>query len=468
MSYKDVVWMPADDLLFSSSFLGLGEAPYEGIVAAIARWYYRRFIVTQQFRAAYVIVAEQAGIRFWRGVRLAVIGRMAVKKDMRKGRLKRATTNTRQIGLALDAVAAYGRGIIRGVMSYTHTKSRWIVSAEPKWSFSDPTDIESWDVDGLIVQTFSREFEKRVIKLGLPAINVSNFCEGEMHLPSVLPDDDAVAVMAADYLISLGFRQLAYCWGGSTQYGRLRAEGFRRRAAESHVQVHECNAAKTRLDNWIPGLPKPIGVLGCNDDWAHRILNAARQQSIKVPDEMAVLGVDNDELFNALVTPSLSSVALPTEQIGHEAASQLDRLMNGEKLEPRVTLLPPVRIVPRASTDVLSIEDEDIVLAVRFIREHASEPLQVDDVLDHVPLSRRSLERRFHLLVRHSITDEIRQAHVNRAKDLLVNTDLAMSQVATASGFTTATRLGIVFHKEVGQSPTEFRRRTRVMRHSNA
>jgi LacI family transcriptional regulator len=216
-----------------------------------------------------------------------------------------------------------------------------------------------------------------------------------MYLPSVLPDDDAIAVMAVDYLISLGFRQLAYCWSGSSQYGRLRLEGFRRRAGESGIKVHECNAATTRLDNWLQGLPKPIGVLGCNDDWAHRLLNAARQQSIKVPDELAVLGVDNDELFNALVTPSLSSIALPTEQIGYEAASQLDRLMNGDKLESPVTLLPPVRVVPRASTDVLSIEDEDIILAVRFIREHASEPLQVDDVLDHVPLSRRSLERRF-------------------------------------------------------------------------
>jgi LacI family transcriptional regulator len=177
---------------------------------------------------------------------------------------------------------------------------------------------------------------------------------------------------------------------------------------------------------------------------------------------MAVLGVDNDELFNALVTPSLSSIELPTEQIGFEAAAQLDRLMNGEKLAP-LTLLPPVRVVPRASTDVLSIEDDDIVLAVRFIREHAAEPLQVDDVLDHVPLSRRSLERRFRQLVRHSITDEIRRAHISRAKELLANTDLAMSQVAAGSGFTTATRLGIVFHKEVGESPSEFRRRARVM-----
>ncbi len=381
---------------------------------------------------------------------------------MPKGRKKKPATRSRRIGLALDAVAAYGRGIIRGVMTYTHTKSRWTVSAEPQWSFSDPIDIERWDVDGLIVQTFSREFEKRVIKLGLPATNVSNFCEGETHLPSVLPDDDAVAVMAADYLISLGFRQLAYCWAGTMQYGRLRLEAFRRCAAEKGIPVHECDATATRLDKWILELPKPIGVLGCNDDWAHRILNAAHQQGVKVPDQLAVLGVDNDELFNALVTPSLSSIALPTEQIGFEAASRLDRLMNGERLEPASILLPPVRVVPRASTDVLSIGDEDIVLAVRFIREHASEPLQVDDVLNHVPLSRRSLKHRFRQLVKHSITDEIRRAHINRAKDLLANSDLAMSQVAVASGFTTATRLGIVFHKEVGESPTEFRRRARV------
>ena len=385
-----------------------------------------------------------------------------MQRELRKARVEKSPTRARRIGLALDAVAAYGRGIIRGVMAYTHTKARWTVNAEPQWSFSDPIDIESWDVDGLIVQTFSREFENRVLKLGVPATNVSNFCEGEAQLPSVLPDDDAVAVLAADYLISLGFRELAFCWAGTMQYGRIRLEAFRRRAAESGIPVHEFNAKYAQLDKWILGLPKPIAVLGCNDDWAHRILNTAHQEGIKVPDQLAVLGVDNDELFNALVTPSLSSIALPTEQIGFEAASQLDRLLNGEKLETSLTLMPPVHVVPRASTDVLSIADEDIVLAMRFIREHASEPLQVDDVLDHVPLSRRSLERRFRQVVRHSITDEIRRAHINRAKDLLANTDLAMSQVATASGFTTATRLGIVFHKEVGQSPTEFRRRSRV------
>jgi LacI family transcriptional regulator len=389
--------------------------------------------------------------------------RSSLKRSMRKRRPNKSARQSRRIGLALDAVAAYGRGIIRGVMTYAHTKPDWTITVEPQWSFSEPADIERWEVDGLIVQTFSREFEKRVIDLGLPATNVSNFCGDELRLPSVLPDDDAVAVMAANYLISLGFRQLAYCWPGTTQYGRLRLEGFRRRVAESEVPVHECDASSTDLDKWIQRLPKPIGVLGCNDDWAHRILKSARRQGFKVPDQIAVLGVDNDELFNAFVTPSLSSIALPAEQIGFEAAAQLDRLMNGEKLGHSPTLFPPLRIVPRASTDVLAIEDEDVVLAVRFIREHAAEPLQVDDVLDHVPLSRRSLERRFAQLVDHSISDEIRRAHIERAKHLLVNSDLAMPQVATASGFTTATRLGIVFHKEVGESPTDFRRRARAL-----
>ena len=384
-------------------------------------------------------------------------------KDMRKRRLDKSASAPRRIGLALDAVAAYGRGVIRGVMTYTHTKPNWTITVEPQWSFSEPTEMERWDVDGLIVQTYSREFEKRVIDIGLPATNVSNVSGEELHLPSVLPDDNAVAVMAANYLISLGFRQLAYCWSGTNQYGRLRLEGFRRCAAASGIPFHEYNATSAQLNNWIQQLPKPIGVLGCNDDWAHRILKAAHQQGVKVPDQMAVLGVDNDELFNSLVRPSLSSIALPAEQIGFEAAEQLDRLMNGEMPKSSPTLLPPLRVVARASTDVLAIEDEDIVLAVRFIREHASEPLQVDDVLDHVPMSRRSLERRFRQLVSHSISDEIRRAHIERAKHLLVNSDLAMPQVATASGFTTATRLGIVFHKEVGESPTDFRRRARAL-----
>ena len=199
-----------------------------------------------------------------------------------------------------------------------------------------------------------------------------------------------------------------------------------------------------------------------NDDWAHRVLIAAHRNNIKVPDEMAVMGVDDDELFNTLVTPSLSSIAIPAEQVGYEAAAMLDRIMDGHKPKRDPMLLQPVRVVARASTDVLTISDPEVVQALRFIRDHSSEPLQVDDVMDAVPMSRRSLERRFRTLVGHSISDEIRRAHVERAKQLLLSTDMAMPQIAAASGFTSGTRLGIVFLREVGEPPTEYRRRVRA------
>jgi len=337
-----------------------------------------------------------------------------------------------------------------------------MITVEPAWSFGAPPDITQWAVDGLIVQTFSREFEDRVLNLKLPAANVSNFCNETNRLPTVLPDDVAVGRMAADYLLSLGFRELGFCWPGGLPYAKLRMDAFVARAAESRVAVSICNANEQDLAQWVTDLPKPIGILGCNDDWAHRMLNATRRQGVKVPDEVAVLGVDDDELFNTLVTPSLSSIALPAEQIGYQAAAMLDRLMDGAKVQKSPLLLPPLRVVARESTDVLTVNDPDVVLALRFIREQVSQPLQVDDVLDHVALSRRSLERRFRQLVGHSISDEIRHVHVEKAKQLLINTDMAMPQVAAASGFTSATRLGIVFQSQVGEPPTKFRARSRL------
>ena len=376
-----------------------------------------------------------------------------------------AVFQVRRIGLAIDPVGSYGRGVIRGIMNFCRAEPCWIIAVEPLWSFGRWPAVDEWEVDGIIVQTFSREFEEQVRRSGLPATNVSNLVREEIHLPTVIPDDEAVGRMAAEYLLSLGFRDLAFCWNGNTAYGELRLKAFRAHAAEHGAVVHEYDGA-TKLGEWLTALPKPAGVLGCNDDHAHRVLNEARRQGVKVPDQLAVLGVDDDELFNTLVTPSLSSIALPAQQIGYEAAAKLDRLMKGERSGEHsgelVTRLPPLRVVSRESTDVLSIDDADVVLALRFIRDHASRPIQVDDVLDSVPLSRRSLERKFRRAVGHSVSEEIRRARLERAKQLLIQTDFAMPQVAAASGFTTATRLGIVFQRELKETPTEFRRRVRA------
>lgn len=367
----------------------------------------------------------------------------------------------RRIGLAVDAVAAYGRGVIRGIMSYCRSNPRWMITVEPLWSFGSLPDIREWEVDGLIVQTFSREFEDCVLQLGTPATNVSNFCQGVDRLPTVLPDDTTIGRMGADYLLSIGFTRLGFCWPGDMPYGKLRIDAFRARAAEAGVEMIECNISREDLGNWLNRVPKPIGVMGCNDDWAHRALNLCARRGIKVPDEVAILGVDNDELFNTLVTPSLSSIAIPAEEIGFQAAQMLERILNGETLPQKLQLLQPLRIVPRESTDVINVADPDVVRAIRFIRANAGVPFQVDEVVEAVPLSRRSLERRFRELLGHSISDEITKAHVERAKQLLSTTDLPMSQIAAACGFANSTRFGIVFRNALGESPTDYRRRAR-------
>jgi LacI family transcriptional regulator len=260
----------------------------------------------------------------------------------------------------------------------------------------------------------------------------------------------------------LGLKDLGFVWPGDTEFGQLRLNAFRQTAAAAGLQMHECNVSHTAIEAWLRKLPKPVGILGCNDDWAHRVLKAARRLEIKVPDQMAVLGVDDDELINTLMTPSLSSIALPTEQIGYEAASLLDRMINRETIQPEQFRLAPLRVVPRQSTEMTFVEDADVASAMRFIVEHASQPIHIEQVLKHVPLSRRSLERRFREILGRSVSEEIRRVHVERAKQLLITTDLAVKQIAAACGFESSTRMGIVFQQEVHETPTGFRQRSRM------
>jgi LacI family transcriptional regulator len=176
-----------------------------------------------------------------------------------------------------------------------------------------------------------------------------------------------------------------------------------------------------------------------------------------VPDEIAVMGIDNDELIVRLTTPPLSSIDINAERVGFEAAKLLDSLMRGQPAPKEPVLVPPMGLVTRQSTDVLAIEDEDVAAAVKFIREHRARPINVKDVLEQVPVSRRSLYRKFRDATGRSLAEEIRLAHIQQAKRLLSTTDWPVSRVADASGFSGATRFGIVFRRATGLTPTQYR-----------
>ena len=367
----------------------------------------------------------------------------------------------KNIGLAIDAVGAYGRGVIRGIMAYCQTNPSWRITIEPRWSFMQMPNPERWDVDGIIVQISSVEAEGRLMRRRKPVVNISNFRNFE-RLPAVIPDDAAIAVMAADYLVDRGFAHYGFCGPGDLEFARLRLRAFQDRLAERGFTCSLCNTINTDIIDWLRSLPKPVAVLGCNDDWAHHVLNACRTLSLRVPDQVAVLGVDDDELFNTLVSPSLSSIEVPTQKIGFEAAALLDRMMNNEKVGRIIKHLPPRRVVSRASTDVVALQDADLATAIRYIRDHAHKPLRVSDLLDHITLSRRTLERRFREEVGHSVQEEMQRVHIERSKSLLLTTDMSMAAIALHSGFTSATRFGIAFRREMGTTPGEFRTSRRI------
>ena len=372
-----------------------------------------------------------------------------------KSKFKRAF-KPRKIGLPIDVVGAYGRGVVRGIMAYAKPRN-WVITVEPSWGLEQIPEVKDWDVEGVIVQVGSARFQTRLIQRKIPATNVSNFIP-QINLPTVIPDDRAVGILAADYFRGRGFQHFGFCGPPEHGFSRLRLEGFAQRVEQVGGDLHMCDPRKQDMPAWARALPHPVAVLGCNDHWAHRLLNECRRAGIEVPAQMAILGVDNDDLMNTLVMPSLSSIELPTERIGFEAAALLDRILDGGKPPGSPMLLAPRGVVTRQSTDVSAIADADVIVALTFIREHADQPIRVEDVLDAVPLGRRTLERRFRSSMGRSILSEIRRAHVERAKQLLATTQLSMPAIADTCGFSNSSRFGISFSQLTGMTPTEYRR----------
>jgi LacI family transcriptional regulator len=191
------------------------------------------------------------------------------------------------------------------------------------------------------------------------------------------------------------------------------------------------------------------------------VLYACRAEKLLVPEQVAVMGGDEDTLLCETCNPPLSGVALTSERIGYEAAALLDRLLHGGPRPTEPILIEPTRVVVRQSTDTLAITDPDLARAIAFIRVHAATAVRVSDVLREIAVSRSWLERRFQEVLGRSPAEEIRRVRLERTKQLLADTDLPVRQVATASGFASREYMAYAFKRATGLTPREFRRRTR-------
>ena len=319
-----------------------------------------------------------------------------------------------------------------------------------------------------------------MLRFNCPVIDVL----GTAQFPGVPGfDTDAVAVstLAADFLLRAGFRHFAYCGFRGIPFSDRREAAFINQMKEhgltvrvfssrpsdspdSHIQAVEQRGMGMDevIAAWLLKQPRPLALFACNDIRAQQMLNVCREQGIKVPEEIAVIGVDNDDVLCNLCEPPLTSIEPDTERIGYEAAQMLDGLMKGARLRSGITQVPPLRIVERASTDVVPIEDAITVQAVRFIRDHVNTGIAVKDVLNHVGRSRTDMEQRFRRWLKTTVRTEIQRRRMDRVCWLLQESDLDLNRVAEGSGFASASHLCRLFQKSFGKTPTEYRVKCKI------
>jgi LacI family transcriptional regulator len=377
-----------------------------------------------------------------------------------------------RIGLVLGSHGEANRAVARGVAAFARMGREWIFNAIDLVPGQVPT-LARWRPDGVLAMVVDPILGEAVCEIGVPLVNTAKLYS-HPQLPRVDHDDLAIGRLAARHFLDRGFRSFGFLGLPLLPFSLDRERGYRETVEAAGFSCESAMiAGETSLHNasgwpddpqaigrWLKRLAKPVAVMACSDWHGWRVAELCRDRGIRVPEDVALIGVDNDEPWCSLSHPPLSSVITNAERIGYEAADLLMRLMESKRPLAAAPLeLPPIGVLTRRSSDTVAIDDREVAIAARFIREQAHRPITVTDVLDATATGRRSLERRFRRSVGRSIGQEIRLAHVQKAKDLLSRTDLAMSQVAYLSGFTNAKRFSETFGRVEGVSPASYRAR---------
>ena len=377
------------------------------------------------------------------------------------------------VAVLVDTATGWGRRVVRGIGRYVREHEPWdiwIDARDQRAALRLPT---RWRGEGIIARVPDHPTARHVAAAGVPVVNVSAVELNGVQLPSVRTDLQASARMAAEYLLGRGFQHFAYCgteWWSYTDYHR---RGFAKVLGEAgfSCDVYPRNSRDRRrtatqprerdLIRWLEPLPKPLAVLTWTTNCGSQVIQACRRAGLLVPEQVAILAADEDDLLCELCNPPLSGIALTSERIGYEAAALLDRMMSGIEPPQDAILIEPAGVVTRQSTETLAIHDADVASAVAFIWRHAGDRIHVRDILREVPISRTRLEQRFRQILGRSPSAEIRRVHLERAKQLLAETDMPVPDVAAASGFGSREYLAHAFKQETRLTPREFRNQAR-------
>ena len=400
--------------------------------------------------------------------------------------------------------------MIEGIARYSRLHGPWSMYFEPQGLGAAPPDwLSTWDGDGILVRIDDQRMADAVLATRLPALDLRGRLSN-LELPFLSSNNESITKLAFNHLQDRGLTQFAFC---SVPVGQMRTLDLRREHFVRHVESagfpcevftgdpavpsRRSQSRKSRpsrnteqkprqnepsgtpgipaadfgtkdweteqedLARWVATLPKPVGIMACHDPRGYQLIDACRRAAVQVPDEAAIVAVDNDPVLCLMANPPLTSIDTDGIAIGYEAASWLHRMMIGEPGPSGPVLLEPKKLEARRSSDMLAIDDPEIAKAVRFIRDHACQGIRVNSVVRHVAMSRSVFERRFKRCLGRTPKAELLRVQIERSRQLLNETDMTLAAIAEQTGFSTEKYFSDAFFRETGQRPTEFRRNSR-------
>jgi LacI family transcriptional regulator len=373
----------------------------------------------------------------------------------------------KSIALLIETSRFYGRSILRGIAKYSHMCQPLAfyseTSGRTKISFNE---LKDWEIDGIIAR--DEKLSKKILSLNLPLVVYVSRMEPKDYEYRITADNIQVGKKAAEHFIEKKFVNFGYCGFSDVWYSKKRCEGFASKLAEygHEISVYEKTQSVikrswakelSRLSDWLCSLPKPVAIFSCIDERSRHVSEACKRARLKVPDEIAILGVDNDPYVCDLSDPPLSSIAMNAVKAGFDAAEMLIRLINGEKPENKNITVLPMYVQTRRSSDVLAVKDTEVLKAISYIRQNAGRPIQVEEIASKVALSRRTLEMRFFQIMGETLHEEIKKARVEKISEMLLNTNVPIQQIAYSLGFNSANNLARYYKQVKGMTCRAFR-----------
>lgn len=389
-----------------------------------------------------------------------------------------AGESTYRVALFIETSTKIGRDLLLGIRNFARERGNWTLELwnlelQPGQASINQTipDPATWNGSGVISRAPTGQF-KAILDANVPTVffTLSNKQRAAIDRKDVLEvfvDANPVAEMATEHLWQRGLRNFAFVGSpNNPDWSKRRELALRKalftRSKPLHAFEFSAHSEKwivesRRLAQWVKSLPKPVGILAANDARAIQVLNVCRQGKFSVPNEISIMGVDNDELICSLCDPPLSTVMLASVEAGYRTAEALEALMSGRDPGTRQIVISPIHVIARGSTATSGASDWRVEQARKFIFDNASRLIQVSDVAEHLKISRRLLELLFAKQVGHSLLKEILHVRLEKVKDLLLSSTLPVSAIAKQCGFAHANYLCKVFKREIGCSPQSFR-----------